>query len=161
MHSRGVNGWNPGWPTSGSAVPRQSDQREAELRRLEQNNVELDFAPGQRPRYQEELTGYFATGWLPQDSHRPGPVLATADAAANTNGMEPNPDHLVLDARAEVLGKRNSVGGVESYFVQLEGRYFQISIESGRDPSRPNAGSYEIFVSPPYDWETFVEELGL
>lgn len=107
--------------------------------------------------------GYLTQGWLPEDSFRAGPVRQLREQATSADGVAWDASNLTLQPDAQVIGMRDTQGGADSYFVcqpdpddaQAPPRFFTLCIESGQD-----TGVYEIFVSPPRDWQAFLDLLG-
>lgn len=143
----------------GGVIPSQ-DAFEDALERLQQRDSDLDFSPFQRARYETELREHLITGWLPSDCRPPagsrlsGPVVMLREAASTPEGVVFGEDNLGLDPGAELLGKRHAHGGADSYFLRFGDRFYTLCVESGHADAR-----YEIFVSPPRDWPTFLSYL--
>ncbi|MBT2768467.1 hypothetical protein J7J08_12545 [Stenotrophomonas sp. ISL-67] len=127
---------------------------------------DLNFEAHDRRLLTEDLMGpggYLAQGWLPEDSYQAAPVTLLREQATSRDGVAWDAINLTLQPGVQVIGMRNTQGGADSYFVcqpdpedaQGRLRFFTLCIESGRD-----TGVYEIFVSPPRDWQAFVDQFG-
>ncbi|RRU20481.1 hypothetical protein EGJ34_04875 [Stenotrophomonas sp. 278] len=156
-----IDGDRPNAPVcgAGDSLPSPAAVDQA-LDGVQAVHADLDFSTFQRVRYREELVACLDTGWLPGDSLPPeggrqsGPVVMLREAARSPDGVVFGECNLALDPASIVLGKRHSHGGADSFFVQLEGAFHVLCIESGQDTSR-----YEIYVSPARDWATFLSHL--
>lgn len=150
---------------NGRAVPSLlSPAQEYALSALQ--DPDLNFAAYGRRVLTEDLVGpggYLTQGWLPEDSYLRGPVKKLREQATSADGVAWDAPNLGLQADVQVIGMRDTQGAADSYFVcqsdpddpQAPPRFFTLCIESGQ-----GTGAYEIFVSPPRDWQAFLDLLG-
>lgn len=149
---------------AGTAASLLSAAQEHTLTTL--RDPELNFEAYGRRVLTDDLVGaagYLTQGWLPDDSYRPGPVKLLREQATSPEGVAWDAINLGLQPDVQVIGMRDTQGGADSYFVcqpdpddaHAPPRFFTLCIESGQ-----GSGVYEIFVSPPRDWQAFLDQLG-
>ncbi|WP_367347352.1 hypothetical protein [Stenotrophomonas bentonitica] len=140
------------------------DAREQELGRRE--GTFLQFCISAKPRVCDafrtqiaaDLAGYLQQGFLSQ-SDTDGPVQRLVATAEDEDGVDPDAVNLALREGALVFGFYNCHGCGDCYYACMPGKemlaFFSICIESGVATNGP----YDIFVSAPMDWSTFLAEL--
>ncbi|MBG8562904.1 hypothetical protein I4436_25165 [Pseudomonas qingdaonensis] len=105
-----------------------------------------------------ELAGYLTQGYLGQ-SDAEGPVQRLVASAEDEDGVDPDEVNLALREGALVFGFYNCHGCGDRFYACMPGKdelaFFSISIESGVATNGP----YDIFVSAPMDWSTFLADL--
>lgn len=149
---------------AGTAASLLSSAQEHALTAL--RDPDLNFEAYARRALTDELVGpggYLTQGWLPEDSYRSGPVRLLREQATSADGVAWDATNLTLQPDVQVIGMRDTQGGADSYFVcqpdpddaQGPPHFFTLCIESGQ-----GTGVYEIFVSPPRDWQAFLDLLG-
>ncbi|OEY99739.1 MULTISPECIES: hypothetical protein [Stenotrophomonas] len=163
---------NAGMTTAGThavaavepTVSLLGDAREQELGRRE--GTFLQFCISAKPlvchtfrtQIAAELEGYLEQGFL-RESDADGPVQRLVAEAEDEEGVDPDEVNLGLREGVLVFGFYNCHGCGDRYYACMPGKkelaFFSICIESGVATSGP----YDIFVSAPMDWSTFLADL--
>lgn len=103
-----------------------------------------------------ELSSYLESGFLKDEG---GPVSRVVETAWHADGVELGVVNLKLQDAALVFGFLDCQGVGDTFYACANGRdgleYFAITIESGNT----SAGPYDIYVSPAWDWHTFLDHL--
>jgi hypothetical protein len=105
-----------------------------------------------------DLAGYLKQGFLGQ-CDTDGPVQRLVATAEDEAGVDPDEVNLALREGVLVFGFYNCHGCGDRYYACMPGKeelaFFSICIDSGVATNGP----YDIFVSAPMDWSTFLADL--